>query len=178
MVIDRRGPVDTMFPATRTLTYDIARISVQHSFLQRDVEQRSVNVLAEARAAADREMISVIDSIYIGKRRFAVGKTKEPLVVKTTYPQPARKLDYLLLALPKWFHRFVRYEIVPVETTVVVTTERAEYYYVDPEIQMTRDGRATICRVVTGDEQAVYEAAKAEAEYGNALRNPTAYFWR
>ena len=34
------------------------------------------------------------------------------------------------------------------------------------------------CRVVTGDEQAVYETAKAEAEYGNALRNPTAYFWR
>lgn len=178
MVIDRRTLTDAMFQPTRTLTYDIARISVQHHFLQRDVAQHGVNVAAEVRAAADREMINVISSIYIGKRRFAVGKTKEPWTIKTTYPRPARKLDYLLLTLPKWFHRFVRYEDVSNETTIVVTTEQAEYYYVDPEIQMTRDGRATICRVVTGSEEAVYEAAKAEAEYGNALRNPTAYFWR
>lgn len=175
MIIDRR---DTMFPPMRTLTYDVARISIQRRFLQRDVEQHCVNVVTEVQRLVDREVVDVISSIYVGKRRFAAGKTDAPLTVKTTYQRPARRLDYLLLALPKWFHRFVRYEIVPVETTVVVTTERAEYYYVDPEIQMTRDGRATICRVVTGDEQAVYEAAKAEAEYGNALRNPTAYFWR
>lgn len=175
MIIDHNN---ALFPPTRTLTYDIARISVQHRFLQRDVAQHDVNIAAEVRRLADRDILDVIDSIYIGKRRFAIGKTKEPLTVKMTYPRPARKLDYLLLALPKWFHRFVRYEDVSNETTVVMTTEQAEYYYVDPEIQMTRDGRATICRVVTGNEEAVYEAAKAEAEYGNALRNPTAYFWR
>lgn len=178
MIIDRRDLVDTMFPPTRTLTYDVARISVERKFLQRDVERHSLNVTAEVHRQADQEMISVVDSIYIGKRRFAAGKTDAPLTVKMTYRRPVRRLDYLLLALPQWFRRFVKYEDVAVEKTIVVTTERAEYYYVDPELQLTRDGRATICRVVTGDEQAAYEIAKAEAAYGNALRNPTAYFWR
>lgn len=171
-------PSGDMFPATRTLTYDVARISVRHRLLQRDVARHDINVLTAVRAVADREMVEVISSIYIGKRRFARVTTKERRRVKATAVLPARWIDHLLLALPTWFHRYVRYAEKEVEGTAVVPVERAEYYYVDPEIQMTRDGRATVCRVVAGSEEAAYEAAKAEAEYANALRNPTAYFWR
>lgn len=177
MIIDRDLSA-TMFPPTRTLTYNIARVSIQHRMLQRELTRHNVNVLAEVRQSADHEWLDVIETIYIGKRRFALATTKERRIVKTATLLPARWVDHLLLALPTWFHRFVKYTEQEVVGTAVVPVERAEYYYVDPEIQMTRDGHATICRIAGSREDAAYERAKADADFANAVGNPTGYIWR